>query len=165
MRAVAKYRGLRVASVVCALTALLSALPAGAAPAEPLSSRTNRAESNIVSWINQDRIARGLLPLSAKSDLTSSARRQSVRMAHKQRLYHNRRVGREVHGWSSLGENVGADSDPAQAHQAFMESPPHSANILDSHFNQVGIGVTYSGGNYWITEVFVERYPCGSRCA
>jgi uncharacterized protein YkwD len=51
--------------------------------------------------------------------------------------------------WTSAGENVGwnsGDSDPAAAiNTAFMNSPPHRANILGA-YNQLGVGSWYSAG-------------------
>ena len=51
--------------------------------------------------------------------------------------------------WTSAGENVGwnsGDADPASAiNTAFMNSPPHRANILGA-YNQLGVGSWYTAG-------------------
>lgn len=41
----------------------------------------------------------------------------------------------------AAAENLAGDSSVEAAEKAFMDSPGHRANILDSDFDQVGIGV------------------------
>jgi hypothetical protein len=57
---------------------------------------------------------------------------------------------------SSIGENVGMGGAVGQVNDAFMNSPHHRDNILDTGFNQVGIGVIVSGGTVYVTEDFVQ---------
>jgi hypothetical protein len=60
-----------------------------------------------------------------------------------------------------VGENVGMGGSASSIHQAFMNSAPHRANILDHDFTQVGIGTAYDDkGVLYITQVF--RKPMGS---
>jgi hypothetical protein len=39
---------------------------------------------------------------------------------------------------------------------AFMQSPGHRANILDSDFTEIGIGVVVTSDRIWVTQVFRE---------
>jgi uncharacterized protein YkwD len=47
--------------------------------------------------------------------------------------------------WWWLGENIGWGSgsaaDPYALVRMWMKSPPHRANILSSHFREIGIGI------------------------
>jgi hypothetical protein len=54
-------------------------------------------------------------------------------------------------------ENVVYDITAVGAHDNFMSSPPHRANILDPAFDAIGIGVVENGGVLYITEDFAHR--------
>ena len=49
------------------------------------------------------------------------------------------------------------DQDEAHAHQAFMTSPGHYANIVDSHPHKLGIAVVAAGdGEVFYVEEFAD---------
>jgi peptidoglycan hydrolase-like protein with peptidoglycan-binding domain len=75
-------------------------------------------------------------------------------MASKNSLYHNPNLTSDVKNWRWVGENVGYGGDSRSLHQAFMNSAPHRANILDRDFTEVGIGVVVRAGRVWVAEVF-----------
>ncbi len=59
-------------------------------------------------------------------------------------------VSRVCPNWTALGENVGVEggSNAGELFSAYMHSPPHRANILDSSYTVVGIAtvtVTWHG--------------------
>jgi hypothetical protein len=114
-------------------------------------------EADLVSRINAERSARGLRTLSVRSDLTEVARAWSDQMAAEARIYHDPYLPDEVSGWTALGDNVGRGPNVVSVHEAFMRSSDHRSIILDSRFNQVGVGVTRSGDQLYVTEVFVLR--------
>jgi hypothetical protein len=59
--------------------------------------------------------------------------------------------------WSALGENVGCGADVDSLDAALLASPPHYANIVDTRWNYVGIGVTVDGqGRLWVVFDFVQ---------
>src|SRR5437879_1870065 len=105
---------------------VLSASPAHAGTS--LSSD----EARLASLTNQARAQAGLRSLTVASDLTTVARRHSADMAAKHSLYHNANLANEVSGWIQLGENVGDAGDIDSVQRAFMASPGHRSNILDS---------------------------------
>ncbi|MGH9197610.1 MAG: CAP domain-containing protein, partial [Acidimicrobiia bacterium] len=129
---------------------LLSSSPASALTAE---------ESCFTSKINGARSAAGKPALVTNNDLVAVARRHSQRMANSGSIYHNSNLAGEApSGWRSLGENVGVGPSCDAIHNAFMNSASHKANILDSDFNQVGVGVVITGdGTIYVTEVFMEK--------
>jgi hypothetical protein len=146
----------RLASLIAATAVAVGAL-AVAAPAASASTE----ESQFTSLANQERGKRGLKSYSVASDLVAVARRHAQRMASKGTIYHNPNLGSEVTGWQAVGENVGMGGSAASIHEAFMNSAPHRANILDGDFTQVGMGTAYdSKGVLYVTQVF--RKPSGS---
>ncbi|HEX8004752.1 MAG TPA: CAP domain-containing protein [Mycobacteriales bacterium] len=148
----------RLASVLVASTIALTGL-AAAAPAA--SASTGSAEQEFVSLTNSARANKGLRSYSVATDLVSVARRHSQEMAAKKSLYHNPNLGSQVSNWQAVGENVGMGGSASSIHQAFMNSTAHRANILDTDFTQVGIGVAFDAdGVMYVTEVF--RKPMGS---
>lgn len=125
----------------------------------PAASALSSAESCFFNYINSERAAVGRKKLTLASDLVSIARKHSAKMAADGTIYHNNNLGNEISGnWYAAGENVGMGPDCKSVHDAFMASPGHKANILDSDYNQVGVGVAYdNGGTLYITEDFAGR--------
>ena len=80
-------------------------------------------------------------------------------MAARHGIYHNNSLPSEVGGnWAKLGENVGRGSSVSQVHNAFMDSSTHRVHILDSAYNQIGVGVFRGSDGYvYVTEVFAAR--------
>ena len=148
---------LRRLSALLAATAFAVGTLAVVAPAAHAST----AESQFTSLANNERAKRGLRAYTVASDLVTVARRHAARMAASGSIYHNPRLGSEVSGWQAVGENVGMGGSVSSIHQAFMNSAPHRANIVDTDFTQVGMGTAYdSKGVLYITQVF--RKPMGS---
>jgi uncharacterized protein YkwD len=126
------------------LTGALTAAPAGATTAEDsLTARLNGARSD-----------HGLPSLATRSDLVAVARAQATRMADSGTLYHNPNLTTDVTNWRSVGENVGYGPDVQTVHVAFMNSDGHRANILDTDYTEVGVGVVERGDRVWVAEVF-----------
>jgi uncharacterized protein YkwD len=140
-----------------ALSALLitglagaAVLAGGTAPA----AATTSVEQAFINDLNQARLAHGHPALVVRADLEQVARGQAARMAHSDTLYHNPNLTTEVTNWRWVGENVGYGSDEPTVHAAFMASPPHRANILDTDYTELGIGVVTAAGRVWVAEVF-----------
>ena len=59
-----------------------------------------------------------------------------------------------------VGENIAMGySDAESVMDAWMNSPGHKSNILDSDYTHIGIGCYEDSGlRYWV-QVFVTRYP------
>ena len=119
-------------------------------------------EACFFNSLNGERQARGRKKLVLKGDLVTVARRHSKRMADDGTIYHNRNLRNEVDGhWWAIGENVGMGPTCKAIHDAFMASPGHKANILDTDYNQIGVGVEIEDDTVYVTEVFAGR-PSGS---
>jgi hypothetical protein len=142
-----------------ASAAVIAALASGAlVVAAPPASALTSVESCFFSAINRERAAVGHRKLALYSDLTAIARRHSQRMAEDGTIYHNRNLGNEISGnWTAAGENVGMGPSCQSIHDAFMSSPGHRSNIIDTDYNQGGVGVTIKDDTIYVTEVFAGR--------
>jgi hypothetical protein len=143
--------GRRSALAVAAAIIAAMVLAQGGAVASPSQ------ESDFVSRINAERTSRGLRSVTVKSDLVAVARAWSDHMAAEGAISHDPNLPNEVDGWTALGDNVGKGPSVSTVHEAFMNSSAHRSIILDSRFNQVGVGVTQSGEYLYVTEVFARR--------
>jgi hypothetical protein len=141
-----------------ASTLLAAALVLGGIILTPARAFASTQESRFTSLLNHERSSRGIHTLATKSDLVAVARRHSQDMANRGYIYHNENLPNEVGGdWRILGENVGRGGSVDSIHNAFMNSAPHKRNILDSRFNQIGIGTVVKDGYLYVTEVFAGR--------
>lgn len=114
------------------------------------------SEDTLLSKINAERGSRGLAALESHWDLVDDAEAHSRVMMAANDLHHNPNLGSVTTGWVSLGENVGVGPTVGSIHTAFMNSPPHRANVLGD-FTHVGIGaVRESEHRLWITVVFMK---------
>ena len=107
--------------------------------------------------LNAERARHNLRPLRLNRKLSAAARRHSRAMARKRFFSHTspggasfvdriRRTGylSGARSWH-IGENIaygsGSRSTPRSIGTAWMNSPPHRANILSSSFRSIGIGI------------------------
>ena len=125
----------------------------------PAAHALTSVETCFFNAMNAERAAKGKPKLALASDLTTIARNHSKKMAADGTIYHNNNLGSQISGnWTAAGENVGMGPDCQSIHDAFMASPGHRANILDTDYNQVGVGVaTDSDGTVYVTEDFAGR--------
>ena len=121
------------------------------------SSASTSQESDFVSRINAERSARGIPTLAMKSDLAAVARDWAEHMAAAGSISHDPNLADKVSGWTVLGDNVGKGPSVSSIHKAFMASETHRHIILDTDFNQVGVGVATAGDTLYVTQVFARR--------
>jgi uncharacterized protein YkwD len=144
------------------------------------ASQSSDIESTIHNLVNQAREQNNLHPLSYDDKLASVALEHSQDMAKRNYFSHYTPDGngpteravaagygdcRKDHGsyyTYGIGENIykewgslGSNSDIAHAtFNAWMNSPGHRANILDSNYDGEGIGATIVGNTVYVTEDF-----------
>lgn len=147
-----------LSSTICALL-FAGILALSATPANALSS----SESDFAASHNNIRSSRGKSTLVVKDDLVAVARRHSGRMASAEDIWHNPSLGSDVSGWQVVGENVGMGGSVDELMDAFMNSPAHRSNILDSDYNQFGVGVVVNNGTIYVTVVFAKRATASVR--
>lgn len=84
------------------------------------------------------------------------ARYWSREQASDNRMSHNPDFSCQITGWSSIAENVGyttANSTPEDVAirlvNAWIASPHHNANLVNSKYTQTGVGVWQSSNGTW----------------
>ena len=58
--------------------------------------------------------------------------------------------------WCHLGENVGMGPNLASVQAAFVNSPPHYANMVNGVYDHVGTGVVKKGSTYFVVQEYVD---------
>lgn len=133
----------------------------------PLSTSCNYTlntshENRVVQLVNDERQSRGLYPYRVQSQLRAAARVQAADMACNHFTGHTGsdgssvrdRVERQGYSWSWIGENYMVSTDPVRAFNWWMNSGPHTANILSPNYTEFGVGYVYSSesdfGGYFV---------------
>jgi uncharacterized protein YkwD len=124
-------------------------------------------EQELFALINRDRRTAGLPPLTWDNRLAAIARSHSREMAARRFVAHvspttgdaEARVRAAGLGFTLVTENVGQEGGIKPAHEGFMGSPGHRANVLNPKITHVGIGVMAGGARrgpspLYITELF-----------
>ncbi len=128
----------------------------------------SQAEQQILELANRSRQQAGAPPLTMDSGLTHAARVHAHAMLEARQLSHqfdgepslpNRLAAATQLQLDQEGENVALDTDPMQAEQHLMLSPPHRANLLNPAYNVVGMGVVRSGDRLYVVQDFGHALP------
>ena len=120
-------------------------------------------KNGIIKWTNIFREQNGLQPLSENILLNSAATVKANDILKQQYFEHTSPDGlgasdlatSEGYEYLSIGENLalGNYKDSEEVVSAWMESPGHRANILNSKFEEIGIGAVrgvYDGYETWV---------------
>jgi uncharacterized protein YkwD len=141
---------------------------AATSPDIPFNDYDPQAEQQLLDLANRARAQAGVPRLTMDAGLSQAARAHAEAMVAAQQLSH------QFDGEPSLpqrlaaatrtqldqeGENVALDFDAAHAQQHLMLSPPHRANLLNSAYNVVGLGVVRSGDRLYIVQDFGHALP------
>jgi len=149
----------------CFFILLLTAAHAAQA-APPVFS----AEKRIFEELNSERVSHGLTALQWDDHAADAAR------AHAQLLAENGKLSHQFPGENSLPERLGATGVRftvsaenvartefvEDVHPALMTSSGHRANILNTGYNAVGIGVVEEKGKIYVTQDFIFLVPAYS---
>ncbi|WP_345637049.1 CAP domain-containing protein [Rugosimonospora acidiphila] len=117
-------------------------------------------ESQVVTLVNQARATAGCPALTVDSRLTTAARGHSQDMATRNYFDHNTpdgvtpwtRITDAGYHYSQAAENIAeGQATPASVMDAWMNSPPHKANILNCALRNLGVGLAYNSSHtpYW----------------
>jgi uncharacterized protein YkwD len=138
-------------------------------------SHNNEMEQLMLDLVNRDRAdpantseTKGrAFPLRWNDRLAEVAREHSLDMLNQGYFAHQDLQGRSVAGrvdaagmqWQAVGENIAIYTTVARAEAAFMNEPRftqnHRANILNTNFTEVGIGIVQGpDGRLYITQDF-----------
>ena len=132
---------------------------------------SDQFDNQVLALVNSERAKQNLKPLTLNEKLDTAADRYSKRMADGDFFSHTdqgngstmvQRVNQTGYQWTTLGENIAVGQpNPEEVVQAWMNSPGHRRNILNSQFTHMGLGYFFKnpdGGqiryrHYW-TQVF-----------
>ncbi|WP_216828304.1 CAP domain-containing protein [Alkalihalobacterium elongatum] len=120
-------------------------------------------EQEMVDLVNAERAKVGLPALKVNTELTNVARVKAQDMidnnyfSHQSPKYGSPFDMLQHYGVSyrTAGENLAGNQSVEAAHRALMNSDGHRANILNSHYTEVGIGII-NGGPYG--KMFVQMF-------
>ncbi|MEG6586899.1 CAP domain-containing protein [Dendrosporobacter sp. 1207_IL3150] len=123
-------------------------------------------EQQALQLLNNDRAAHGLPALKFNSKLTTLAENYAKDMINRGFFSHYTpeglspfdRMSRAGIGYRTAGENLAINSSVAGAETAFMNSSGHRANILNSTYSEVGIGVVQApNGSLYVVQEFIGK--------
>ncbi len=129
--------GRRLAKLVTAAAVTVGAVVGSAAFAGPAFASPS---GDLAAATNAARAGAGLPGLQIDGQLSSVAQAWANHLAAANVLSHNGALRGQVSNWTNLGENVGMAGDIPSVQQAFMNSPEHRANILNSKYTLMGVG-------------------------
>ncbi len=112
----------------------------------------NSDELEVFNLINAQRTKNGLTALKSNAEVLRVARIKAQEMVDKNYFSHTsptygspfEMLKNFKISYKSAGENIAGNSSNSGAVNAWMNSPGHRANILNSSFNYTGIGVVKS---------------------
>jgi uncharacterized protein YkwD len=140
------------AAVVAALAAPSSAAACAHANQNPNDISAQEAKQATLCLLNRERTSRGIRKLHDNARLDLASRRHANDMSRRNYFEHGDFVGRiksarylkGARGYT-LGENIAWGSwdyaTPANIVDGWMHSPGHRANILNSGFHEIGLGI------------------------
>jgi uncharacterized protein YkwD len=117
------------------------------------SGRAHRYQSEMLSLVNQTRVANGLNRLRLNSQLSREAWRHSIDMGRRYLLFHTSNVWGLVQpfGARTWGENIAYAQTLRRVEQLWMQSYEHRVNLLNPAFRSAAIGVVRVRGWLWVT--------------
>lgn len=121
------------------------------------------SESQLFELVNKERRQRGIAELSWAPEIVPVARAHAKDMWERKYFSHYSPEGKDVGDrlseggirYSIAGENLALAPTVSTAHTGLMNSEGHRANILETRFHKVGIGVIDNG---YYGKMFVQVF-------
>lgn len=132
-------------------------------PAAPTVVDQNAAEATILQRTNALRATEGKTALVRNTAMDAVAAAWATHMATTGDFRHNPNYASQIPaGWRSAGENIAWNtSDPVGLYTQWQNSAGHRANMVNTSFTDIGIGVVEYNGRYYGVQVFAG-YPRGA---
>ena len=129
--------------------------------------RSSPAEKRIFEELNHERASHGLSALQWNDHAANAARAHAQLLAENGKLSHQfpgeaalpERLGATGARFTVAAENVARTEFIEDVHPALMGSSGHRANILNTSYNAVGIGVVEDKGRIYVTQDFIFLVP------
>lgn len=155
------HRAPRLLAMLIAAAALFLWLAPRASSA-PAGRPSTSAEQMLYDAVNRERASIGLRELQWDTALANAARLHTTLLADHDALSHRfdgeadlqTRLRMAGAMFRLVAENVAEAPDVASLHIAWMNSPPHRANILDPQVNAIGIAIERRGNQLYATQDF-----------
>lgn len=131
----------------------------------PAASANSMAmQQEMLQYVNAARASEGLAPLTLNAGLSNGAYLKSKDMAANNYFSHTSPTyGSPFEMMQSLGityraagENIAKHTSVKGAHDAFMNSSGHRANIMGSQYHKVGFGFVQEGSYLYVTQWFTD---------
>lgn len=160
-----RHRLALIASLVAAL--VLTAGPVAQPPSADAGT-AETMEASLLSWINADRVARGLVPLRRHPGLVKLAGDRAATMASTGELKHASCLSCTLTArgiqWYMNGEVIAYTSWPwgseaaKSMYEGWKRSSVHFGMLMSNRFNYLGVGVAYRSANRttWGSVVLTE---------
>lgn len=136
------------------------------APVPAPTQGLTQDEQQMLNLVNAERTKNGLAPLQIDMELVRLARMKSADMIAKNYFSHTSptygspfdMMNSAGIAYRTAGENLAGAGSVTSAHTNLMNSSGHRANILNSAFTHIGIGII-DGGPYgkMFTQMFIGR--------
>ncbi len=132
-----------------------------------LGFSSNITVEDVVTQTNDKRVESGLQPLTLNAQLSAAALAKAQDMLDKQYWAHSSPDGRQPwdfmkaanYRYRVAGENLARDfSHTSDMVQAWMASPTHRDNILNSQYQQIGIAVVNGNLEGFDTTLVVQMF-------
>lgn len=151
----------RAQGAAAALTVSV-ALAGGVVAACEVPGEAAGIRQEVIAWINSERKARGLSPLSPSTTLQKSATAHACDMGTRGFFSHEgpggpdlaQRLRKVGYRFRAANENIAktSSSSAARAIALWDGSPKHMDNVLSPKVREVGVGIVEVGGKfYWVT--------------
>lgn len=149
-------------------TAKPTTAPTAKPTATPTKTPSNTSDINnyaneVLRLVNIERGKAGLSALTTNTTLTSAANKRAQETV--QSFSHTRPNGTSFStvlkeygiSYNAAGENIAyGQKTPQEVVTGWMNSPGHRANILNSNFHKIGIGVYKSNGVIYWSQLFTN---------
>lgn len=130
----------------------------------PAETDFSAMQKEMLGYINAERASANLAPLTLDQKLCEGAALKSRDMAVNKYFSHTSpSYGSPFEMMKSLGitynlagENIAKNISVKGAHDAFMNSPGHKANILNQGYGKVGLGFYQEGAYLYVTQWFTN---------
>lgn len=130
----------------------------------PSSETFSAMQTEMLGYINAERAKVNAAPLVLDQALCNGASLKSKDMAVNKYFDHNSPTyGTPFEMMKTLGityqmagENIAKNTSVKGAHDAFMNSPGHKANILNTGYQKVGLGFYQDGAYLYVTQWFTN---------
>lgn len=139
--------------------------PAAPSPTTPATENNSAAmQTEMLGYINAARASEGIAPLTLNKALSDGAYLKSKDMSENGYFSHTSPTyGSPFDMMKSLGisygyagENIAKHTSVKGAHDAFMNSAGHRANIMNTNYKKVGLGFVQNGSYLYVTQWFTD---------